>query len=143
MKNLSMSQIPCSPLDEINELPYFRRLADKVRLHDAGDLHEDYHANLGKGMDLWMCQFLGVDYEDLAHEIREGSSDEEALLWSSENGVERADYEQSWWTAYLLKRGYDDNLSEHLAQRIEESGFQDRGDIETFIDYIEVDEGRR
>ena len=41
-----------------------------------------------------------------------------------------------------MNRGYRDDMSEKLAMRIEESGFQDRNDIETFCDYIDADEGR-
>ncbi len=133
---------PCSPRNELDGLPYFPRLSEKVRLHAAGDLHPELHANLGKGMDLWICQFLGVPYENLKEKILSGASNEEALLWAKQNGLKRTDFELQWFQSYLLNRGFRDDLSSTLASRIEESGFQNRTDIHSFCDYIDVDEGR-
>lgn len=135
-------QTPRSPRDEIDGLVYFPRLCDKVRLHAAGHLPPDYHANLGSGMDLWTCQFLGVDYPELADFILSGKSDAEALAWSRRNGSARPAHEFAWWTAYMKTRGFRDDLAERLTQRKAESGFQDRPDIVTFMDYIDADEGR-
>jgi gluconokinase len=133
---------PCSPKLETDGLIYFPRLCDKIRLHSEGKLGEEYHANLGGGMDLWICQFLGVDYSKLADLIKGGASDTEALAWARENGLKRPDYEFSWWKAYMRTRGFRDDLSERLASRIQESGFGDRDDILTFMDYIDADESR-
>jgi len=133
---------PCSPYDKIDGLLYFPRLCDKVRLMAAGTLHSDFHANLGKAMDLWTCQFLGVDYSDLATQIKEGASDAEALAWAKENGITRPDYEQDWFASYVRNFGFRDHMSERLAERKKEAPHTDRNDIHTFLDYIEVDEGR-
>jgi len=133
---------PCSPKLETDGLIYFPRLCDKVRMMQDDQLEEDYHANLGGGMDLWICQFLGVDYDALAEVIRNGAKDSEALAWARKNGTERPDFEAAWWNAYMWTRGFRDDLSERLASRIEESGFGGRTDILTFMDYIDADEGR-
>ena len=133
---------PYSPKLEIDGLIYFPRLCDKIRLMADGQLSEDYHANLGGGMDLWICQFLGVDYDDLAEVVRSGACDSDALAWARENGTDRPDCEAAWWNAYMRTRGFRDDLSERLAARIEESGFGERTDILTFMDYIDADEGR-
>ncbi|PAW69361.1 MAG: hypothetical protein B9S38_10020 [Verrucomicrobiia bacterium Tous-C4TDCM] len=135
-------QAPRSPRDEIDGIVYFPRLCDKVRFHAAGTLSPDYHANLGSGMDLWTCQFLGVNYSPLADFIRAGKSDAEALAWSREHGTPRTVVELAWWSAFMKTRGFRDDLAERLAQRKAESGFQDRADIVTFMDYIDADEGR-
>ena len=132
----------CSPRVEIDGLPYLPRLCEKIRLFAAGDLHPELHANLGKGMDLWTCQFLGVDYEDLKTKVLSGASDAEALSWAGQNGAQRAEFEKDWFRSYLLNRGFRDDFSAKLATRIEESGFQGRDDILTFCDYIDADEGR-
>lgn len=133
---------PCSPKLEINGLIYLPRLCDKIRLHTEGRLGEDYHANLGGGMDLWICQFLGVDYSQLANLVKKGASDAEALDWARKKGLQRPDFEFAWWNAYMRTRGFRDNLAEKLASRLKESGFGDREDILTFMDYIDADEGR-
>ncbi|MCH7227193.1 DUF5069 domain-containing protein [Haloferula sp. A504] len=136
------SNFPRSPKDEIDGLVYFPRMCDKIRLHARGELPTDYHANLGSGMDLWICQFLGVDYQALAKLVSDGASDEEALAWARRNGVERPDHEFAWWSAFMKTRGFRDDLAERLTQRKEESGFNERNDILTFMDYIDADEGR-
>jgi len=51
---------PKSPSEVINDIPYFMRMCDKIRLHAKGQLHADYHPNLGGGFDLWTCDYLRV-----------------------------------------------------------------------------------
>ena len=137
-----MEQFPCSPKDEIDGLVYFRRLCEKVRLMAAGQLHPDLHANLGKAMDLWACQFLGVEYDDLAERVRGGFTDAQALAWARDNGTARDDNERDWWNSYMRNVGFRDGLSQRLAERIEESGLTGRDDILTMFDYIDADEGQ-
>ena len=133
---------PCSPRNETDGLIYFPRLCDKIRLQQAGELAEDYHANTGRGMDLWTCQFLGVDYEALAQLVKEGATDEEALAWARANGSSQPDYVAHWWRSYMENRGFRDDLSERLVSRKQESGMSDRSDIQSFMDYLDADEGR-
>ena len=135
-------QMPRSARDEIEGIIYLPRLFDKVRLYHGGKLHPEFHTNLGLGMDLWTCQFLGVDYDDLKAQILAGASDEQALAWARENGIKRPDYEKAWFTAYMKTRGFRDDMSGRLAERKKEDPKTDRDDILSFMDYIEVDEGR-
>ena len=135
-------KVPCSPTIELDGIPYFPRLCEKVRLFAAGELREDLHGNLGLGMDLWTCQFLGVAYEDLKAKILEGASDEEALAWARENGVNRPDHERDWWIAFMKTVGFRDRLATRLQERLAESGLGDRDDLLTMFDYIDADEGR-
>lgn len=135
-------QVPRSPKDEIDGLVYFPRLCEKIRLHAAGRLREDLHDNLGLGMDLWTCQFLGVDYQPLADQVRGGASDAEALAWARENGSARPEEELAWWTAFMTTVGFRDRLAQRLVERKAESGLSDRDDIVTMMDYIDADEGR-
>jgi hypothetical protein len=48
-------------------LIYFPRMLDKIRLRSRGELHEDYHKNLGavKAADGVCCNFLRIHYRDL------------------------------------------------------------------------------
>jgi hypothetical protein len=136
------STLPRSARDEIGGVIYLPRLCDKVRLMHGGTLHPEFHGNLGLGMDLWVCQFLGVAYEDLKNQILAGATDEDALAWARENGITRPDYELAWFTSYISNRGFRDDMSQRLAERKKEEPKTDRDDILTFMDYIEVDEGR-
>jgi gluconokinase len=133
-------QRPPSPKDELDGIVYFPRLCGKVRLHAAGKLHPDYQSNLGCAMDLWTCEFLGVAYEDLKEQILKGVSDEDCLAWARAGGASRTPLERKWWHSYLLNRGFRDDLSERLVQRKAESGLEKRGDILTFMDYIDADD---
>jgi len=136
------STLPRSARDEIGGIIYLPRLCDKIRLMHRGSLHPDFHGNLGLGMDLWTCQFLGVAYEDLKAQILAGASDQDVLDWSRQNGLTRPDYELAWFTSYIKNRGFRDDMSSRLAERKKESPSTDRDDICTFLDYIEIDEGR-
>lgn len=133
---------PCSPRNETDGLVYFPRLADKIRLHQNNDLHPDFQGNMGKGFDLWTCQFLGVDYEDLKKVILAGASDEKALAWARENGSVRDEIETAWWNSFMRNRGFHDDISENLATRRAERPEAERARIHTFFDYLDADEGR-
>jgi len=135
-------QAPRSPRDEIEGIVHFPRLCDKVRLQAAGKLGPDYRANLGCAMDLWTCQFLGVEYAALADQVRGGASDVEALAWAREHGTARPAHEFAWWSAFMRTRGFRDDLAERLVVRKAESGLKDRADVVTFFDYMDADEGR-
>lgn len=131
-----------SPYDEIDGIIYFPRLCDKARQFAAGTLSADLHDNLGHGMDLWTCQFFGVGYDSLKEVIVAGASDAEALAWARAHGTPRTELEHTWWDAYMRKRGFKDDLAERLIQRKGEAGFGNRPEIQTFMDFIDADEGR-
>lgn len=139
---MANDQFPCSPKVETDGLPYFARMCEKIRMFEAGELHTELHANLGIAMDEWTCQFLGVDYQALRTEVAGGKSDAEVLAWARETGMERPDYERSWWVAFMNTVGFRDRLADRLSERIAESGLSERDDIVTMFDYIDADEGR-
>lgn len=133
---------PKSPLLEVGGIPYFARLCDKVRLHAAGNLADEYKANLGRGFDRWTCDYLGVSYEDLVGKVLGGLSDDDVLKWAVSEGGERTEVEREWWLSYMRNRGYNDDLSEVLEKRKLENGLGDRDDVVSFFGLIDADEGR-
>ena len=42
---------PKSPKEMTGGMMYFPRMLDKMRMHGCGELHEDYHKNLGATED--------------------------------------------------------------------------------------------
>lgn len=136
------SAYPTSPRVEVNGIPYFARMCDKIRSHAKGDLHADYQPNLGGGYDKWCCEYLKVDYADLVAQVNNGLSDEAALEWAVATGGARTQQETDWWVSYMKNRGNNDDLAEIFNQRKDESGYTDRADISNFFDYIDADEGR-
>jgi hypothetical protein len=76
----------------------------KIRLHDAGHLRADYHANLGTG-DGWCCRFLGVEYALLRERVFAGGTDGEILAGCFERGERPNDEQILIWNKFMLKRG--------------------------------------
>ncbi len=131
---------------KVGRLVHFGRMLDKIRLHAAGRLPVDYHANLGEArpgvFDSRCCRFLGVTYADLRERTLAGESDEELLAWAHSRGTPRTDEEREIWNRFILKCGWRDDRSGLLAERIRAAGGFPGRTVETFADYIEYDEGR-
>jgi hypothetical protein len=125
-----VTKFPRSPYDRAGGLVYFPRLVGKIRMHQAGELPDDYHANLGAGFDT------------LAAKVREGGSDEDLLEWCFATGRRPQESEIFMWNEYLRKCGWNDHYSERLRTRLEGLGMAGRTNIQTMFDLIEVDEGR-
>jgi gluconokinase len=134
--------IPRSPHTKTGGIVYFARMLDKIRLHANGQLPQDYTPNLGEGFDLRCVHFLGVSYEAIAAIAKAGASDDEALGWCFAHGHHPSEEEIEVWNEFMRKRGWNDVASERLQQRLAEGGHQSRADIQTFFDYIDLDEGR-
>lgn len=131
-----------SPHIKTGAIVYFGRMLDKIRLHAAGALPKDYQENLGAGFDGFCCQFLYLDYAALAARVRLGGTDEELMGWALQKGRKPNDYEAMVWNEFMRKRGWNDEASDRLKMRKAESGFPERDDIQTFFDYIDLDEER-
>ena len=139
---MSIHTPPASPCQETSGVVYLARLCSKIRLFNSGELHPDFHPNMGKAMDLWTCQFFHVDYEDLKKVVSSGSTDQEALDWCHSTGVHPNENELAWWTSYMRNTGFRDHLTEKLLFRKEEADWQGRDDIQSFFDYLDADDGR-
>ncbi len=138
-----MSNVPGlrSCYDKTGGLVYFGRMLDKIRLHAAGKLPADYHANVGIGFDARTCGFLRVPHEELKARTLAGGTDEEILAWALERGGPRTEDERNVWSRFMTKIGWRDDRAPVLKQRIAEYGLTGKP-IETFFDLNEYDEGR-
>jgi len=141
-----MNSTPRSAFDRTGGLVYFARMLDKIRLHAAGKLRADYHANLGDGFDARCCRLLGVEYAALCQRVTTGGTDDEVLAWCHTRGTRPTDEQLLVWNKFMEKRGWrdeDDGSTQELEAYKAASGLADRTDLATFFDYYEVDEGRR
>ncbi len=138
-----MNTAPLSAYQETLGMIYFARMLDKIRLHAAGNLREDFCENLGSGLDRRCTDFLRVDYADLAARTLRGGDDEEILRWCYEAGRELSEGDLFIWNQFLKKVGWNDGVSEILTRRKLESGLEGREDIQTMLEYFEYDEGRK
>jgi len=131
-----------SPHHKTGGIVYFGRMLDKIRLHAAGQLPSDYHENLGKGFDERLIDFLRLKYSALVDRVKQGGADEEILAWCYEHGRKPSEEEIEVWNDFMRKRGWKDPMSPRLAMRLKEAGCEHRSDIQTFFDFIDLDEGR-
>lgn len=132
-----------SPSEQVGGIVFFGRMIDKIRLHQAGKLPADYHANLGKGFDGRCVHFLRISYQDLVDRMAEASaSDDELLEWAIMQGVRPDDEDIEVWNGFMTKRGWKDEATELLEQRKAEAGVAHRDDIQTFFQIIDLGEGR-
>ena len=137
-------KLPRSPYDTVKGLVYFPRMLDKIRLHAAGVLPKDYHEHLGKGFDGRCVNFLGVKYDDVRKLALAGEKDEAVLEWCYQHGRRPTEEEIETWSGYMQKRGWRDDVSDRLANRLKEAGLGDRAkEVATMFDFIDVDEGRK
>lgn len=138
-----MNSAPLSAYQETLGMIYFARMLDKIRLHAAGKLREDFCDNLGSGFDSRCVNFLRINYQSLVTRVLQGGSDEEILNWCFESGRELSEGDIFIWNQYLSKVGWNDSLSETLIRRKKESGLEGRGEIQTMLEYFDYDEGRK
>lgn len=141
-----MTAVPRSAYDRTRGLVYFARMLDKIRLHAAGRLRPDYHANLGAGFDARCCRVLGVEYAEVCRRVLADAADDEVLAWCHQHGVRPTDEQLLVWNKFMEKRGWrdeDDGSTQELEAYKAGSGLAHRTDLMTFFDYYEVDEGRR
>jgi gluconokinase len=143
LKLLCVPQVALrSPSEKVGSLFYFGRMLDKIRLHARGELHSDYHANLGKGFDEKCVKFLRVDYNQLVERVKQGGTDEEILEWCFTVGRRPSEDDIYVWNEFMRKRGWNDEVSEILERRKTDAGMTDRSDIRTSFQFIDADEGR-
>jgi gluconokinase len=138
------NQTPVTDYKKTKGLIYFARMLDKIRLHAAGNLPPDYFVGMEDPtfFDSRCTRFLGVDYDELAKRTLEGGSDEEILEWCFAKGKRPSDEEIAIWNAFLAKRGWRDEASDDLMEAKKRVGLGDRGDIQTWIDLHDAEEGR-
>lgn len=134
---------PRSPYDKVSGTYYFARMLDKMRLNAARSLHEDYLADLGRGFDGRLCQYLRVAYPDLLQQVLAGKTDDEAWAWSLEHGRQLSEEDVVVWNGFVSTRGWKDAASMALEDHKLQSGLLHRDDLLTYFEYYEVDEGRR
>ena|SRR5207249_810248 len=137
-------ETPCSDYRETKGLIYFARMLDKIRLNGAGRLAPGYFLGVEDPtfFDARCTRFLGVDYDKVAARTLQGGSDEEILDWCFEQGRKPGEEEILVWNAFIAKRGWRDESSAELHAAKKRLGWEDRADIQTWVDLHDAEEGR-
>ena len=121
-----MNTYPKSPKEMTSGMMWFPRMVDKIRLHARGELAEDYHENLGSGMDKRCIGFLRVEYPKLRERVLQGGSDEEILDWCFEKGRRLDDMDLQVWNSFVSKFGWNDQVTKRLEELKEKLGMLHR-----------------
>lgn len=119
------------------------RLIDKIRLHLAGKLGNDYKANFGKGFDgLWL-ESAGLKLEEIVEVVKDSVTDGEVADWVAKR-VRKSEAEKRAHAERMLSTPAEDDMpgQARLRLRKEQAGLADREDIRTFVDFIDADEKR-
>ena len=138
MKNVGLR----GPCEKVGGLVYFARMVDQIRAYGKGQLPAEYQASLGKGLDEYCVDFLGVSYELVVGYVNAGLSDEAILQSCFAMGHRPSEAEIYMWNEFMLKRGWHDDDSQMLRQLKREEGLTARSEIETIFQLIDVAEGR-
>ncbi len=133
-----------SPRERVRGLCFLARLLDKIRLHQRGELPAEYHPNFGLsiGLDGHLCGFLGVGFDALCERVRQGGTDDEIAEWCFQHGLRPNTVQKRVWNEFARKVGWNDRVSRFLANVKAEDGTENRTDIVTSFDLIELREGR-
>src|SRR5438067_2115672 len=111
-----------SPHEKLGGIFYLPRMLDKIRLHAAGKLPEEFQKNLGIGFDGRAISFLWIEYPALAERVKQGGDDEEILEWCFAQGRKPSDEEIEIWNEFMRKRGWKDEATPTLEKRKKEAG---------------------
>ena len=135
---------PVTDHQKTKGLIYFARMLDKIRLNASGKLPPGYFVGVEDPtfFDARCTRFLGVDYDDLVNRTVQGGTDDEILEWCFENGRRPNEEEIEIWNAFILKRGWRDDGSTDLKAAKKRAGWEDRDDIQTWVDLHDAEEGR-
>lgn len=140
---MRLMEKPISAYTETLGMAYFPRMLNKIRLKQAGMLDEEFHPNLGKGLDGRCVDFLRIDYDHLVERVLQGGTDEEILTWCFSEGRDLNENDLVIWNGFATKYGWNDGGAEMLATRKREGGWENNDSIQTFAEYFEYDEGRK
>ena len=134
---------PRSPRELMDGWPHLSRYVDKIRLHLAGKLHEDYQPNLGKGFDGNWLKAAGVTHEQMVTVVKNSVCDGEVCDWVRKNVKKSAAEKAALLPAMLdYPKTGDAEGQARLKMRKEQAGVGNRDDIKCFVDVIDADEQR-
>jgi gluconokinase len=134
-----------SAYEKLGGIVWIPRMIEKIRLHAAGKLPEDFHANMGKGFDGRCVRFLGINYDELVARVLKGATNDEIFAWIMEVGSKPNPEQIIVWNEFMSKRGWrdTDQPPEKMRDYKQKYGLGHRDDILTYFDFYDVDEGRK
>lgn len=138
-----MTSYPKSAKEMTGGMMWFPRMLDKIRLHARGELGEEYHANLGEGLDKRCLAFLRIDYPALRERVLAGGADEDILEWCYDTGRRLHEIDLVVWNSFVSKFGWNDQATGRLEELKAKWGIAHRTDLTSISELLDFDEKRR
>ncbi len=144
MDEVTVAFPPRSAHVETRGVVFFARQLDKIRLHAVGKLPPDYNLGFNRDdtFDARFSRFWNVDFAALTARALQGGTDEEIFDEIFAGRLPLNGEQVRAWNAFLRKRGLRDECSAEIAELKAASGWADRDDIQTYMDFQDADEGR-
>lgn len=140
---MSETIYPRSSREVMDGWMHLPRYVDKIRLHLAGKLHPDYHANFGKGFDAMWLKAAGVTHEQMIEIVKKSFIDGQVFDWVRANVKKSAAEKRAHGEMMLNRPAADDAAAqERFKQRKQEFNLGHREDVRTFVDLNDADEKR-
>ena len=134
---------PRSPRETMCGWMHLPRYLDKIRLHLAGKLHQDYQTNFGTGFDGAWLKAAGLNHEQFIAVVQGTTTDGEVADWVLKH-VSRTDADKKAHAEGMLNYPKPDDaaMQARLKLRKEQAGLTHRDDLKCFVDFIDADEKR-
>jgi hypothetical protein len=134
---------PRSSRETMDGWMHLPRYVDKIRLHLAGKLHSDYHANFGRGFDGMWLKAAGVTHEQMLELVGRSITDGQVCDWVRTR-VKKSAAEKTAHAQDMTHRPRPDDAAaqERFESRKKELNLTNRGDLKTFVDLNDADEKR-
>ena len=134
---------PRSPRETMCGWMHLPRYIDKIRLHLAGKLSQDYLDNLGKGFDGAWLRAAGVSHDQFVEVVKGTFMDGQVADWVLKN-VMKSEAERKAHAEAMLNspKPGDEAAQARFKMRKEQAGLTQRHDLQCFVDFIDADEKR-
>ena len=135
-----LRDLPSPYIPHASGLLHLPRFLAKISKHLAGELPKSYQRNFTRGFDGFLCLHLGVEPEEVIEIVRSSETPEEVDARLQKIFPE--DLKVHVWNRKVTQMGMSEMGRESLMATKQKMGLEDRHDLLSFADMIEVDEGR-
>ena len=131
-------EYPRSPRELLGGYVHLARMIDKARAREAGINGEYFYPC---PLDKALLEFLEVTEQDFAYAAK-SRTDELIQDWLAVHARPRSKKQIELWNKQMLARGPDDDARWAYFKKIREAIAPSRTDIVTWIDLLDLEEGR-
>tara|TARA_A100001037_G_C14688293_1_gene430444 strand:+ start:61 stop:525 length:465 start_codon:yes stop_codon:yes gene_type:complete len=135
-----LRDLPSPYLPHSCGLLHLPRFLAKIRKHLADELPKSYRRNFTRGFDGFLCLHLGIDPGEVIEIVRDSNTEQE--VDQRLQALFPEDLRVHQWNRKVVQMGMSEMGQEALLDTKRKMGLEDRHDLLSFADMIEVDEGR-